>query len=137
MNFKTVTFATLALFLSGADARGVATKLNELRHKAPKASRVAVATKKIMSNDPLVDEQDEFFDMVKFSQKAFKNLSEQEIKEMIEENPELEALTKPAPFDREMVSGLIDSETGVEINEKDILDLMEMNKKMAEHIEKA
>ena len=90
---------------------------------------------KIMSNDPLVDEQDEFFDMVKFSQKAFKNLSEQEIKEMIEENPELDALTKPAPFDREMVSGFIDSETGVEINEKDLLDLMETNKKMAEQIE--
>merc|ERR1711976_173516 len=123
-NFKTITFATLALFLSGSNAMGVATKLNELRNKAPMASRVAITGMKVMSNDPLVDEQDEFLDIVQFAQKAFKNLSEQEIKEMIEENPELEAFNRPGPFDREMVTGIIDSVTGDEFDEKEILDLM-------------
>merc|ERR1711976_652672 len=90
MNFKNITIPTLALFLSGADARG--TKLNELRNmasSASKASQPKILSEKITNNDSSISEQNEFIDIVQIAQLAFKNLSEKEIHEIIIENPEL------------------------------------------------
>jgi len=69
MNFKTITFATLALFLSGTNAKG--TKLNELKNKMPSAANATqtkLSGQNILSDDPLVDEQNEFLDFVEFAQ---------------------------------------------------------------------
>lgn len=49
---------------------------------------------------------------------------------MIKEIPELELLNQPSPFDKNKVIAMIDEQTGQEIKEDDIMDLIQMNKMM-------
>lgn len=59
-------------------------------------------------------------------------MSEQEIKELQEEVPELKQLNGPSPFDRNKVVAVIDDASGHEFSEKDIQELLELNKIMVE-----
>lgn len=62
-------------------------------------------------------------------------MSEQEIKELQEEVPELKQLNGPSPFDRNKVTAVIDDASGHEFSEKDLQELLEFNKIMTEKYE--
>lgn len=102
-NIKAITFVTLALFLSGADARGTrgtglsgsfrATgstgAVGSAGHITGSTGHIAGSTghitgstgshkrvsgKQILNTDPLLIEEDEYIDFIQFAQKAMRGL---------------------------------------------------------------
>ena len=88
-NIKAITFVTLALFLSGADATGTrgtglsgsfrATgstgAVGSAGHIAGSTgSHKRVSGKQILNTDPLLIEEDEYIDFIQFAQKAMRGL---------------------------------------------------------------